>query len=43
MMTWANWDRGQLYVPYPGHEMADDFQSFYDDGATVFAREWSAG
>ncbi len=37
MLTWANWDTGQLYVPYPGHEMESDFQKFYDDGYTVFA------
>ncbi|MGV8969081.1 MAG: glycoside hydrolase family 26 protein [Microbacteriaceae bacterium] len=40
MMTWANWDRGQVYVPYPGHEMLPDFQTFYDHENTVFAREW---
>lgn len=42
MMTWANWDRGQLYVPFPGHEMAEDFQRFHADENTVFAREWLA-
>jgi mannan endo-1,4-beta-mannosidase len=42
MMTWANWDRGQLYVPYPGHEMSDDFRRFHALENTVFARDWVA-
>ncbi len=30
LMTWANWGEEQFYVPYPGHEMADDFEEFAD-------------
>ncbi len=28
LMTWANWGQEQFYVPYPGHEMAGDFEDF---------------
>lgn len=39
MLTWANFGSGQIYVPYPGHEMAADFQALYDDPASVFASQ----
>jgi len=37
MLTWANFGSSQIYVPYPGHEMADDFLAYADDPYTVFS------
>lgn len=48
MQTWANWEPGQFYVPYPAyadqpaHEMLSDFQAYYDDSYSVFAAELPA-
>ena len=43
MLTWANWDLSQFYVPYPAfgttveHEMFGDFMAFYNDPETIFS------
>ena len=34
-ITWANFGQEQFYVPYPGHEMADDFAEFASDDYVV--------
>ncbi len=36
-LTWANFGSGQIYIPYPGHEMAADFLAVHDDPATGFS------
>jgi mannan endo-1,4-beta-mannosidase len=37
MMTWANWDTGQVWTPWPGTSIADDFKAFSQDPAIAMA------
>ena len=50
MLTWANFGNGQIYVPnaaytdangvqHPANQMLPDFQAFYADPYTAFARD----
>ncbi|MCI1219488.1 MAG: hypothetical protein LKF99_02975 [Bifidobacterium sp.] len=37
MMTWANWDAGQVWTPWPDTSIADDFKTFSQDPAIEMA------
>ncbi len=36
LLNWWNGPKGIFWVPYKGHEMAEDFMAFYEDEFTAF-------
>ena len=39
MLNWWNGPNGRFWVPYKGHEMAEDFICFYQDEFMKFNKE----